>query len=311
MGEDKVPLTPRKPPTVVPIASPLTKLAYLACSFDKTPLSKDGENTTFNSTFSPTIKETSKSTLQVNKIDKLKIKLNFNKHDMDICSELSLLKSSPKKPVSKSEKRQLRLNLESYVNSFSEAETVPLVKPKSIKRKKISKRARTGRNTFGSQASRKKRKNEWNDSEIITLLQITKVMIDCELKSVAKALFECIERSPGKSYGRAAEKKLKRMEIFENWKKCDRKKIIENIDKKLRAFGPHAIDIDNRVFLIARKYRDQELGQRYFTKAKPTRASPKRIVKPKEKSIDPNIRASFEVYKLLDAMVKTICQAKT
>ena len=63
---------------------------------------------------------------------------------------------------------------------------------------------------------RKKRKNGLSYKEIIVLLQMTRLMICCELKSVAKALFECINRSPGESYGRAAEKKLKRMEIFKN-----------------------------------------------------------------------------------------------
>lgn len=91
--------------------------------------------------------------------------------------------------------------------------------------------------TTGSKKSRKKRMDEWSSEEVIMLLQCTKLLINCELKCISRALFPFIRRSPGKCWGRAAEKKLKRMNIFGNWRQSNKGDVLKRINMKLRELG--------------------------------------------------------------------------
>lgn len=45
----------------------------------------------------------------------------------------------------------------------------------------------------------KKRGNEWTAEETIALLLFTKLMLDCDLKTISQALFSYISRAPGKT----------------------------------------------------------------------------------------------------------------
>ena len=89
----------------------------------------------------------------------------------------------------------------------------------------------------GTKKSRKKRMDEWSSDEVIMLLQCTKLLINCELKCISRALFPFIRRSPGKCWGRAAEKKLKRMNIFGNWRQSNKVDVLGRINKKLQELG--------------------------------------------------------------------------
>lgn len=84
---------------------------------------------------------------------------------------------------------------------------------------------------------RRRRKNEWETEDVIMLLHCTKLLINLELKIISEVLFSLTKRSLGKSNGRAAEKKLKRMGIFETWKKADKAVVLQRIDEKLLEFG--------------------------------------------------------------------------
>mmetsp|Transcript_6396 Transcript_6396/g.7321 ORF Transcript_6396/g.7321 Transcript_6396/m.7321 type:complete len:280 (-) Transcript_6396:131-970(-) len=84
---------------------------------------------------------------------------------------------------------------------------------------------------------RRRRCNEWTPEDVVLLLNCTKILVNFELKTISEALFLCIKRNPGKCKGRAAEKKLKRLGIFENWKTADKNLVVTKIDKKLEEFG--------------------------------------------------------------------------
>eukprot|EP00924_Labyrinthula_sp_SR-Ha-C_P007218 snap_masked-scaffold_8-processed-gene-12.31-mRNA-1 protein AED:1.00 eAED:1.00 QI:0/-1/0/0/-1/1/1/0/303 len=111
-----------------------------------------------------------------------------------------------------------------------------------------------------SKKNRKKRTNEWKDEEVVILLQLTKLMVGCELKTLAKALFSLIEREQGKSFGRAAEKKLRRMGIFENWKKTKKEIIVQNVDRHLKQLSQNGqgFDLTENVKQVAEKYKSIE-----------------------------------------------------
>lgn len=273
MAQENLLLTPRRTSLPQSNGSPLGQLAMLASKFVSTPQNQNSTSkNSFKDEFSPVNKTEWRTNLS--NLDKLKKKLDFNQQDLDLCSELSLLKNSPTKEPMK--RRKMRISQPKV-----KADIIKLnpVKGKRIKKTNLSRKKTTKvkrpRQPKGTPPQRKKRKNEWNDDEIIALLQITKIMIDCELKSVAKALFECIKRSPGKSYGRAAEKKLKRMEIFENWKRCDNEKIITNINKKLIELGVKTEKVDKHVLFIATKYREAEMSQQFKTRLRNTTNSPR------------------------------------
>lgn len=104
-----------------------------------------------------------------------------------------------------------------------------------------------------SQVGRRRRSNEWKKEEVILLLQCTKLLIHCELKTISQALFSCIKRSPGKCWGRAAEKKLKRMKIFVNWKTCNKEEVLESIDEHLRKLGALNLPIPDHVEKVAKR----------------------------------------------------------
>ena len=91
---------------------------------------------------------------------------------------------------------------------------------------------------------RRRRHDEWTRAEIVILLQCTKLLIDCELKCVSQALYHFTTRKPGKCYGRAAEKKLKRLEVFENWRKCNKDAVIARINLMLRHYDAMEIPQD-------------------------------------------------------------------
>lgn len=93
-------------------------------------------------------------------------------------------------------------------------------------------------------AKRRRRHDEWTRAEIIILLQCTKLLIDCELKCVSQALYHFTSRKPGKCFGRAAEKKLKRLEVFENWRKSNKQAVVARIDLMLRHYEAMAIPLD-------------------------------------------------------------------
>mmetsp|Transcript_11153 Transcript_11153/g.13502 ORF Transcript_11153/g.13502 Transcript_11153/m.13502 type:complete len:357 (+) Transcript_11153:145-1215(+) len=89
-----------------------------------------------------------------------------------------------------------------------------------------------------------KRSNEWTPESMKVLLFLAKHLVEFELKLISEAAFIVIDRKP-KTAGeyRAAEKKLKRMKVFKNWK-------TKNIDEVIR-------NIDN---LIAKDYQNVEIN---------------------------------------------------
>jgi len=92
------------------------------------------------------------------------------------------------------------------------------------------------------ESERRRRLNEWTLEEVKLLLQCTRDLVDHELKDVCETLFlkPGMERrrninaqSSSAEVYRGAEKKLRRMGIFKNWKLRDNEEVIRNIDQKL------------------------------------------------------------------------------
>ena len=97
-------------------------------------------------------------------------------------------------------------------------------------------------------------KKIWTDSECILLLLCTRMLIYRELKTITRAFYQCIERKPGVCWGRAAEKKLKRMITFKNWKTCNKNKVLEEIDLQLKSFGASPkVSRDSKLFKVVHR----------------------------------------------------------
>ena len=97
-------------------------------------------------------------------------------------------------------------------------------------------------------------KKIWTDAECILLLLCTRMLIYRELKTITRAFYQCIERKPGVCWGRAAEKKLKRMITFKNWKTCNKNKVLEEIDVQLKSFGASTkVSRDSKLFKVVHR----------------------------------------------------------
>lgn len=66
-----------------------------------------------------------------------------------------------------------------------------------------------------------------------------------------------IKRDPGKCFGRAAEKKLKRLNVFENWKTCDKNIVIDNIDKLLATLDRLSPDREKELEFFIEKAKNE------------------------------------------------------
>lgn len=129
-------------------------------------------------------------------------------------------KSPSRKRASTDSSKSMSISLECIENRSPNQKREPSVSPHEL--------------SPGSK--RRRRHDEWTREEIVILLQCTKLLIDCELKCVSQALYHFTSRKPGKCFGRAAEKKLKRLEIFENWRKANKDTVIERVDMMLEHY---------------------------------------------------------------------------
>ena len=76
-----------------------------------------------------------------------------------------------------------------------------------------------------------KEKRAWSYNSTVLLLQCAKEMLHCELKEITRVVSTRLYKKHG---GSGAEKQLKRLIQFENWRQCDKTKIAEKIDLLLK-----------------------------------------------------------------------------
>ena len=164
-----------------------------------------------------------------------------------------LATSTKKEAPEKMEKASKPSGATKHSKSSKPQKTSKPSKPPSRKRR-LPKDKKAESSHEKSLTKRRRRCNEWTEEDVVLLLNCTKLLANFELKTISEALFHCIKRNPGKCHGRAAEKKLKRLGIFENWKTADKKSVVQKIDKKLEEFGeigrylnPDLVEITNQI----------------------------------------------------------------
>lgn len=108
------------------------------------------------------------------------------------------------------------------------------------------------KNGFKRQLNVNKEKRAWSHTSTVLLLQCAKEMLHCELKEITKVVSI---RLCDKHSGRAAEKKLKRLIGFENWRQCDKTKISEKIDEQLKRLRADSNLGDKKLLKMAKRIR--------------------------------------------------------
>lgn len=98
----------------------------------------------------------------------------------------------------------------------------------------------------------KSEKKSWTREEIILLLQAAKLLLHRDLKTITKAIYACIDRKPGKCWGRGAEKKLKRILCFQNWRTADKTQISRVLNKRLKEYNAERISPDSQIYKVAK-----------------------------------------------------------
>lgn len=139
----------------------------------------------------------------------------------------------PSQDVNKSLKRSIY-----EVNGMSPQAAPPMQPVKKQKVYKFKRRA-------------KSEKKSWTRNEIILLLQAAKLLLHRDLKTITKAIYACIDRKPGKCWGRGAEKKLKRILCFQNWRTADKVQVSKLIDKQLKEYQAEEISPDSKIYQVA------------------------------------------------------------
>ena len=97
-----------------------------------------------------------------------------------------------------------------------------------------------------------KEKRAWSYDSTVLLLQCAKEMLHCELKEITKVVSTRLYKKHG---GRAAEKKLKRLVQFDNWRQCDKSEVAERIDLLLKVLKADEEIVDSKLLRLARKVR--------------------------------------------------------
>lgn len=98
----------------------------------------------------------------------------------------------------------------------------------------------------------KSEKKSWTRDEIVLLLQAAKLLLHRDLKTITKAIYACIDRKPGKCWGRGAEKKLKRILCFQNWRTADKHQVSKLINKRLKEYDAEVIPHNSKIYLVAK-----------------------------------------------------------
>ena len=95
-------------------------------------------------------------------------------------------------------------------------------------------------------------KRAWSYESTVLLLQCAKEMLHCELKEITRVVSTRLYKRHG---GRAAEKKLKRLVQFDNWRQCDKSEVAERIDLLLKVLKADNNIVDSKLLAMARKVR--------------------------------------------------------
>ena len=124
--------------------------------------------------------------------------------------------------------------------------------PKRGKAVSVHKRREKKAKVYKFKRRAKSEKKSWTRDEIVLLLQAAKLLLHRDLKTITKAIYACIDRKPGKCWGRGAEKKLKRILCFQNWRTADKAQVSRLINKRLKEYDAEVIPHDSKIYLVAK-----------------------------------------------------------